>query len=105
MADGSADAGKCPFHSSTGQGVRSNRDWWPNQLHLQILHQHSSRSNPLGESFNYAEEFKKLDLAAVKKDLTALMTELAGLVACGFRPLRPHVHPHGLARRRHLSDL
>ena len=75
MADGSADAGKCPFHSSTGQGVRSNRDWWPNQLHLQILHQHSSRSNPLGESFNYAEAFKKLDLAAVKKDLTALMTD------------------------------
>jgi len=56
-------------------GGRSNRDWWPNQLNLHILHQHSSRSNPMGEDFNYAEEFKKLDLAAVKKDLYALMTD------------------------------
>jgi catalase-peroxidase len=53
----------------------SNRDWWPNQLNLKILHQNSSLSNPLGEAFNYAEEFKKLDLAAVKRDLTALMTD------------------------------
>jgi catalase-peroxidase len=52
-----------------------NRDWWPNQLNLGILHQHSSKSNPMGEKFNYAEEFKKLDLAAVKKDLIALMTD------------------------------
>ncbi|MCM2288251.1 MAG: catalase/peroxidase HPI [Sulfuritalea sp.] len=55
--------------------MQSNRDWWPKQLNLKILHQHSSKSNPLGEDFNYAEEFKKLDLAAVKKDLTALMTD------------------------------
>jgi catalase-peroxidase len=53
----------------------SNRDWWPNQLPLGILHQHSSKSNPMGEDFNYAEEFKSLDLAAVKKDLQALMTD------------------------------
>jgi catalase-peroxidase len=53
----------------------SNRDWWPNQLNLKILHQHSHLSNPMGEDFNYAEEFKKLDLAAVKKDLYALMTD------------------------------
>ena len=59
---------------ATGRG-RSNRDWWPNQLRLDILHQHSCRSNPMGEGFNYAEEFKKLDLAAVKKDLAALMTD------------------------------
>jgi len=52
----------------------SNRDWWPNQLNLKVLHQHSSLSNPMGKEFNYAEEFKKLDLAAVKKDLQALMT-------------------------------
>jgi catalase-peroxidase len=57
-----------------GRGT-SNRDWWPNQLNLNILHQHSSLSNPMGEEFNYAEEFKKLDLAAVKKDLYALMTD------------------------------
>jgi len=57
-----------------GRGT-SIRDWWPNQLNLNILHQHSPLSNPMGEAFNYAEEFKKLDLAAVKKDLQALMTD------------------------------
>jgi catalase-peroxidase len=66
----------CPvIHSHTTLGGMSNRDWWPNQLNLKILHQNSSLSNPLGEAFNYAEEFKKLDLAAVKRDLTALMTD------------------------------
>jgi len=60
---------------SIAGGGKSNRDWWPNQLNLRILHQHSSKSNPMGEAFNYAEEFKKLDLAAVKKDLYALMTD------------------------------
>lgn len=72
------DAAKCPFmngtlKSSAGGGT-SNRDWWPNQLKLNILRQHSTLSNPMGEQFNYAEEFKKLDLAAVKKDLAELMT-------------------------------
>jgi catalase-peroxidase len=57
-----------------GRGT-SNRDWWPNQLQLNILHQHSSKSNPMGEDFNYAEEFKSLDLGAVKKDLSELMTK------------------------------
>jgi catalase-peroxidase len=61
-------------HSTpTSQGM-SNRDWWPNQLNLDILHQHSSKSNPMGEDFKYAEEFKKLDLNEVKKDLRELMT-------------------------------
>ena len=59
---------------TTGRG-RTNRDWWPNQLNLKILHQHSNLGNPMGEEFNYAEEFKKLDLAAVKKDLFALMKD------------------------------
>src|SRR5262245_20085760 len=53
---------------------RSNRDWWPNQLPLEILHQNSALSNPMGEEFNYAEEFKKLDLNALKKDIEAVMT-------------------------------
>ena len=65
---------KCPFVHKAGSGM-SNHDWWPNQLHLEILHQHTSASSPMDADFNYAEEFKKLDLAAVKKDLTALMTD------------------------------
>ncbi|MDP1606322.1 MAG: catalase/peroxidase HPI [Rhodocyclaceae bacterium] len=65
---------KCPFVHKAGSGT-SNRDWWPNQLHLEILHQHSPASSPMGEDFDYAEEFKTLDLAAVKQDLTALMTD------------------------------
>jgi catalase-peroxidase len=60
---------------TSGARGRSNQDWWPNQLNLKILHQHSSLSNPMGDKFNYAEEFKKLDLKAVKKDLYALMTD------------------------------
>ncbi|HNP77919.1 MAG: catalase/peroxidase HPI [Cyclobacteriaceae bacterium] len=69
---------KCPFHSgpihqSAGSGTR-NRDWWPNQLKLNILRQHSSLSNPMDPNFNYAEAFKSLDLAAVKKDIFNLMT-------------------------------
>jgi len=59
---------------ATGSG-KSTRDWWPNQLRLEILHQHSSKPNPMGEDFNYAAEFKSLDLTAVKKDLAALMTK------------------------------
>jgi catalase-peroxidase len=65
---------KCPFHHTAGGGT-SNRDWWPNQLRLEILRQHSSKSDPMGEGFNYAEEFKSLDLAAVKNDLQELMTD------------------------------
>jgi catalase-peroxidase len=66
---------KCPVTGSTARGGSSNRDWWPNQLNLKILHQNSDISNPMGEAFNYAEEFKKLDLEALKKDLYALMTD------------------------------
>ena len=64
---------KCPFQHAANSGT-SNRDWWPNQLRLEILRQHSELSNPMGEDFNYAEEFKSLDLAALKKYLLALMT-------------------------------
>lgn len=69
-------AAKCPFSvtSSSSVGRRSNRDWWPNQLNLSILHQHGSKSNPYNEDFDYREEFKKLDYHALKKDLKDLMT-------------------------------
>ena len=77
-----SEESKCPVTGKTakpamptgGKGT-SNQDWWPDQLNLKVLHQHSAKSNPMGEDFNYAEEFKSLDLEAVKKDLYALMTD------------------------------
>ena len=66
-------AGKCPF--TGGSHGRTNRDWWPDHLDIQMLHHNSKLSDPMGETFDYAEEFKKLDLNAVIKDLTALMTD------------------------------
>ena len=69
-------AGKCPvMHGSVTQHGNSNTDWWPNNLNLDILHQHDTKTNPLGEGFNYAEEFKKLDLEAVKSDVKALLND------------------------------
>ncbi|RRN58513.1 catalase/peroxidase HPI [Pseudoxanthomonas sp. SGNA-20] len=65
---------KCPFHAGVAGTGTTNRDWWPNQLRLDLLTQHSERSNPLGKDFNYREEFSKLDYAALKKDLLDLMT-------------------------------
>ncbi len=67
-----ANEGKCPFTHATR--AYSNRDWWPNQVNVQVLHQHTARSNPLGEAFDYAKEFDSLDLNAVIADLKALMT-------------------------------
>ncbi len=69
-------AGKCPvMHGSVTQHGNSNTDWWPNNLNLDILHQHDTKTNPLGEDFNYAEEFKKIDLEALKNDVKALLTD------------------------------
>ena len=65
---------KCPFHHAAGGGT-VNHDWWPNRLKVELLHQHSSKSDPMDGDFDYAEAFKSLDLAAVKKDLAALMTD------------------------------
>ena len=65
---------KCPMNHAAGTGT-TNRDWWPNQLRLDMLHQHSSKSNPMGENFNYAEEFKSLDYDALKADIAAVMTD------------------------------
>ena len=77
------DITKCPVMGTqvapaarhTAASAYGNRDWWPNQLNLGILHQNSAKGNPVGGNFDYAEEFKKLDLAALKKDLTSLMTD------------------------------
>ena len=69
---------KCPFSGGAKQalaGTPTNANWWPDQLNLGILHQHAPASNPLGPGFRYADEFRKLDLAALKKDLYALMTD------------------------------
>ncbi len=84
MDNHSSSSGKCPFHHGTVSAPNankpaahgtSNRIWWPNQLSLNVLHQHPQTSNPMGAEFDYAEEFKKLDLAALKQDLYALMTD------------------------------
>jgi catalase-peroxidase len=70
---------QCPFSeknvSHTHQGSQSNRQWWPSKLNIKMLHQHSPHSNPMGKDFEYAEEFKKLDYAALKNDLKKLMTD------------------------------
>jgi len=71
-----AKVGKCPVvHGATNNSIRSNRDWWPNQLNVKMLHQNAAAASPMDADFNYIEEFKKLDLAAVKQDLHALMTD------------------------------
>lgn len=80
MENNSNNDSKCPVTGATQKhsgdaGGTKNRDWWPNQLKLNILRQHSSLSNPMGEDFNYAEEFRSLDLKAIKKDLQKLMTD------------------------------
>jgi catalase-peroxidase len=80
MDNASNDISKCPFHNGSlkknvAGGGTTNREWWPNQLKLGVLRQHSALSNPMGEDFNYAAAFKSLDLEAVKKDLHALMTD------------------------------
>ncbi|MGN6641035.1 MAG: peroxidase family protein, partial [Mucilaginibacter sp.] len=80
LKSSASDISKCPFHNGNmksavaGSGTK-NRDWWPNQLKLGVLRQHSSLSNPMDKDFNYAEAFKSLDLEAVKQDLHALMTD------------------------------
>jgi catalase-peroxidase len=70
-----SEESKCPVHSHISGGGTINQDWWPNQLNIDILHQHSSKSDPMGEDFDYAKEFSSLDLEAVKKDLRELMTK------------------------------
>ncbi len=71
-----SNSSQCPFHNkSASGGETSSRDWWPKRLKIELLHQHSAKSNPMGKEFDYAKEFKSLDYAALKKDLAALMTD------------------------------
>src|SRR2546425_11307713 len=77
-----------PFQHVAGGGT-TNRDWWPNELRIDLLHQHSSKSNPMDEDFNYAQEFKSLDLAAGKKNLAALTTESQGWWPADFGHYSP----------------
>jgi catalase-peroxidase len=100
MENESNDIGKCPFHNGSmkqnvGGGGTRNRDWWPNQLKLNILRQKSSLSNPM-DNFNYAEEFNSLDLEVVKKDLHT-HDRLARLVAGRFWPLWRFIYTYGMA--------
>ena len=92
---------KCPFSAKAHSG-RSNRDWWPNQLNLSALHTNHPAGDPMGEAFNYAEEFKSLDLDAREEGHRGGDDEVAGLVAGGLRSLRSSAHPHGVAQCGHL---
>ena len=93
--------GKCPVMHTT-VAARSNREWWPNQLDLRVLHQHSALSNPMGAAFDYAREFKSLDLNAVIKDLHALMTDSQDWWPADLWPLWAAVRSNGVAQRRHV---
>ena len=78
--------------------ARSNQDWWPNQLKLEILHQNSPQSNPMGEGFDYAAEFKKLDLDGRQERHRSGDDDVAGVVAGRLWALRAALHPHGVAQ-------
>jgi catalase-peroxidase len=95
-----ANEGKCPV--TGGTRAHRNRDWWPNQLNLQVLRQHSGLSNPMGEAFDYAKEFQSLDLDARDQGPPCFDDGFTGLVAGRLRPLRPALRSHGLAQRGHL---
>ena len=101
-----ASVGKCPFHQggvdhSAGAGTGS-RDWWPKQLRIDLLNQHSNRSNPLGEDFDYRKEFSKLDYSALKGDLKALLTDSQPWWPADWGSYAG-LYPYGLARRGYLS--
>lgn len=97
--------GKCPFHQgghdqSAGGGT-TTRDWWPNQLRVDLLNQHSNRSNPLGEDFDYRKEFSKLDYYGLKRSESPA-DRISAVVACRLGQLRWSVYSYGPARRGYL---
>ncbi len=96
--------GKCPvMHGATRFSVQSNKDWWPNQLNLKILAQNGANIDPMGEDYSYTEAFKSIDYDALKKDLTALMTDNQEWWPADYGHYGPSLHPHGMAQRRNLS--
>ena len=96
--------GKCPvMHGGVTESGMSNMDWWPKALNLDILHQHDSKTNPMGADFNYREEVKKLDFEALKKDMLRPDDRQSGVVAGGLGSLRRTHDPHVLACGGHLS--
>ena len=101
-----SEKGRCPVTGATSRSVAGggtmNKDWWPNQLNLKILHQHSGQENPMGKDFDYAEKFAKLDLEAVKKDLFTLMNDSQEWWPADWGALWSSVYKDGLAQCRHL---
>lgn len=97
-------AGKCPVNHGAGGGTQSS-GWWPNQLRIDLLNQHSSKSNPLGQAFSYREEFDKLDYETLKNDLRKLMTDSQDWWPADFGNYGPQFIPHVMARSRHLSPV
>ena len=105
----SENGSQCPMMSEVGErntaaGGLSNRDWWPNQLNLQILHQHSPLSDPMGEDFNYAEEFQKVDLDELKQDIEEVMTTSQDWWPADYGHYGRPICSHGLAQCGHVSD-
>ena len=91
-----------PVQRTAPPQAHANADWWPNQVNLKVLHQHSPLSDPMGKEFNYAEEFKTLDLNAVIKDLHALMTDSQDWWPADFGHYGAAVHSYGVAQRGHI---
>ena len=101
-----ATESKCPVlggpHRHTAVGATANQHWWPNQLNLKILHQNSPLSDPMGRDFNYVEEFKTLDVDALKKDIHELMTTSQDWWPADYGHYGPALHSDGVAQRRHV---
>ena len=102
-----ANENKCPVAHGGQQltGQSANQRWWPNQVNLRVLNQNSPLIDPMDEGFDYAAEFETLDLAAVKEDLTNLMTDSQDWWPADYGHYGRSFHSDGLAQRRHLPDI
>ena len=98
-----SNIGMCPVMQAK-EGVRSNSDWWPNQLNVKILYQNSSKSDPMNRDFKYSDEFKKLDLKALKEDLYSLMTDSQDWWPADYGHYGGFFYQNGLAQRWDLPN-